>query len=158
MSTTNRNSPQVLAQSLHSAAIHLLRKLRRSDNPPPQPQRRRSALPSLDGQARLSALSVVVFTGAITLGQLAQAEQVRPPTMTRIVNALAAKGLVVKRPSSDDRRTIHISATIRGKRLLLAARSRRTRSLARGIASLPASQQKLLHAAIPILERLSQAL
>jgi DNA-binding MarR family transcriptional regulator len=157
MSTPKRSSAPPVAQSLHSAAIHLLRKLRRVDSQTPRP-RRGGRSTSLDGQARLSALSVIVFTGAISLGQLAQAEQVRPPTMTRIVNALEARGLVVKRAGPGDRRTIQISATFRGKRLLLAARDRRIRSLARHIEDLPESRQKLLRATIPILEALAQKL
>jgi DNA-binding MarR family transcriptional regulator len=75
-----------LADQLHSASIHLLRGVRRVDA--------RSGLPP----AQLSALSVVVFGGPLSLGALAAAEQVRPPTMTRIVDALEAAGLVTRRP------------------------------------------------------------
>ena len=71
-----------VADRLHSAAIHLLRSLRREDD-----------AVGLSAP-RLSALSVVVFAGPITLGALAAAEQVRPPTMTRLVQALEAEGLV----------------------------------------------------------------
>ena len=158
MSTVHRNSPQQAAESLHSAAIHLLRKLRRLDLALPSPQRGCAPIPSIDGPARLSALSVIVFSGSITLGQLAQAEQVRPPTMTRIVNALEARGLVAKRSRSLDRRTIQISATSRGKRLLLAARNRRTASLAQRIAALPGNDQKLLRTAVTLLEKLARSL
>src|ERR687883_145288 len=75
-----------LADRLHSAAIHLLRRLRRED-----------ARTGLSGP-RLSALSVVVFAGPRTLGELAAAEQVRPPTMTRLVQALEREGLVARDP------------------------------------------------------------
>src|SRR6476661_10655355 len=77
---------------LHSAAIHLLRRLRREDDA--------SGLSA----PRLSALSVVVFGGPLTLGALAAAEQVRPPTMTRIVSALEAAGLVQREPGPRDGR------------------------------------------------------
>jgi hypothetical protein len=70
------------ADRLHSAAIHLLRRLRREDA--------KSGLSA----PRLSALSVLVFGGPLTLGELANAEQVRPPTMTRLVTALEADGRV----------------------------------------------------------------
>src|SRR5215208_7560323 len=73
-----------LADRLHSAAIHLLRRLRREDDA--------SGLAA----PKLSALSVVVHAGPLTLGALAAAEQVRPPTMTRIVAALEAEGLVTR--------------------------------------------------------------
>src|SRR5919199_1393233 len=76
--------PARVADRLHSAAVHLLRLLRREDA--------RSGLSA----PRLSALSVLVFGGARTLGELAAAEQVRPPTMTRLVRALEAAGLVTR--------------------------------------------------------------
>ena len=142
MSTGRRIDPEATAESLHSAAIHLLRRLRQTD-----------AAFGLNS-ARLSALSVIVFAGPITLGRLADAEQVRPPTMTRIVNALEAKGLVKKAPSTSDRRTIHLSATMKGKRLLLEARGRRIRSLTRQIAILSPHDQSTLHAAVAILNDL----
>jgi DNA-binding MarR family transcriptional regulator len=151
MSTLNRPNPQSIAESLHSAAIHLLRKLRHLDNVPnPEAQ--------FLNAARLSALSVIVFAGPITLGHLADAEQVRPPTMTRIVHALQKMQLVTKTASANDRRTIHLSATMKGKRLLLLARNRRTQSLARQITALSAHDRKTLTAAIAILNGLNRAL
>src|SRR3954463_8792183 len=81
-----------LADRLHSAAIHLLRRLRREDDA--------SGLPG----PQLSALSVIVFGGPITLGALAAAEQVRPPTITKLVAALEAAGLVKRQVDADDRR------------------------------------------------------
>jgi DNA-binding MarR family transcriptional regulator len=143
MSTGKRADSEATAESLHSAAIHLLRRLRQAD------------VASGLNSARLSALSVIVFGGPITLGRLADAEQVRPPTMTRIVNALEAKTLVTKTASASDRRTIQLSATMKGKRLLLEARRRRIRSLARQIAILSPHDQKTLHAAVAILNRLA---
>src|SRR5229473_2111765 len=77
------------ADRLHSAAIHLLRRLRRQDDA--------SGLTA----PRLSALSVIVFSGPLTLGALATAEQVRPPTMTRLVAALEEAGLVVREPGAE---------------------------------------------------------
>jgi DNA-binding MarR family transcriptional regulator len=135
-----------MAESLHSAAIHLLRKLRRADL--------RSGL----NAPRLSALSVIVFGGPLTLGQLAAAEQVRPPTMTRIVQALEAKGLVRKSANAEDRRTIHLSATMKGKRVMLEARERRVRSLAAQIEKLSREEQRRLEAAIGVVEGLIRGL
>ena len=80
------------ADKLHSAAIHLLRRLRVRD--------RESGV----GPAQLSALSVLVFGGPRSLGELADAEQVRPPTMSRIVSGLAAAGLVRREATEDGRR------------------------------------------------------
>jgi DNA-binding MarR family transcriptional regulator len=145
MSTPRQRDADSTAQSLHSAAIRMLRNLRRVD-----------ASSGLNA-ARLSALSVIVFAGPIALGRLADAEQVRPPTMTRIVNALETRGLVTKNASAADRRTIHITATTRGKRLLLLARNRRVESLARQIHALPPHDKKILNDAIAILNKLTRA-
>jgi DNA-binding MarR family transcriptional regulator len=157
MSTGRQIDPETTAESLHAAAIHLLRKLRRLDGQPVNVASSKNQV-RLDGQSRLSALSVIVFAGPITLGQLANAEQVRPPTMTRIVNALEANGLVKKTASAEDRRTIHLSATMRGKRLLLRARNHRVHSLAHQIQILPRHDQQTLHAAVAIIARLIRAL
>src|SRR5919199_1876113 len=81
---------RAVADRLHSAAIHLLRRLRKVDEA--------SGLSA----PRLSALSVLVFAGPRTLGELAAAEQVRPPTMTRLVRALERSGLVTREHDPDD--------------------------------------------------------
>src|SRR5450432_3141636 len=95
-----------LADRLHSAAIHLLRRLRREDDA--------SGVPG----PQLSALSVIVFGGPITLGALAAAEQVRPPTITKLVAALEDGGLVMREIDPSDRRITRVTATARGTRLL----------------------------------------
>jgi len=148
MSTANPPNSQTelpwqAAESLHTAAIHLLRRLRHAD------------AASVLNAPRLSALSVIVFSGPLTLGHLAQAEQVRPPTMTRIVHALEAQGLIVKSTALPDRRTIRLSATLKGKRLLLRARNRRLQTLATHIAALAPAEQATLRRALPILRKLS---
>jgi DNA-binding MarR family transcriptional regulator len=133
-----------LADRLHSAAIHLLRRLRRED-----------AASGLSAP-RLSALSVIVFGGApVTLGQLAAAEQVRPPTMTRLVNALEAEGLVQRQPDPADGRVTYIKATPRGQALLRAGRSRRVAALAGQLGGLSAAEREVLEKAATVLERLS---
>src|SRR5260370_17543497 len=82
----------VVANQLHSAAIHLLRRVRAQDD-------------AMGLTAPLaSALSVIVFGGPLSLGALATAEQVRPPSITRIVRELEARGLVVREPTPQDRR------------------------------------------------------
>src|SRR4051794_41251008 len=103
-----------LADRLHSAAIHLLRRLRRQDDA--------SGLPA----PQLSALSVIVYGGPITLGNLAAAEQVRPPTMTRLVAALEAAAFVTRETDAKDRRVVRITATAKGRRLLEAGRDPRS--------------------------------
>ncbi len=141
MLSETQKSSQPTAERLHSAAIHMLRKLRREDE-----------TGSLSAP-RLSALSVVVFGGPITLGDLAAAEQVRPPTMTRIVSALEQQGLVFRKQNAQDGRSVNISATAAGKRLLLKARTRRIRALVRQINALTAAEQSLLRKAAHVLAK-----
>ncbi len=140
------NPSEAIAEQLHSVAIHLLRKLRREDEG--------SGL----NAPRLSALSVIVFGGPLTLGDLAAAEQVRPPTMTRIVNALEEQGLVVRTKSATDARTTHLSATSAGKRLLMDGRERRVRMLARQIEGLNQKDRAALDKASAILRRIIQSM
>src|SRR5947209_11997323 len=101
-----------LADQLHSAAIHLLRNLRFRD------------VAAGIGPAQLSALSVLVFGGPKSLGELASAEQVRPPTMSRIVSSLERSGLVRRRATEDGRR-IRLEATPKGMQLMREVRKSR---------------------------------
>ncbi len=143
---TDPTDPAELADKLHSAAIHLLRKLRREDES--------SGL----NAPRLSALSVIVFGGPLSLGDLAAAEQVRPPTMTRIVNALEAQRLITRQRHETDGRSIRLAATPEGKVLLMEGRKRRVDALARQIAQLGPAQRKKLQAATQILAELIRAI
>ncbi|MBI2797145.1 MAG: MarR family transcriptional regulator [Gemmatimonadetes bacterium] len=139
-----RGAPQRTADQLHSAAIHLLRRLRGEDA---------AAGPS---PPKLSALSVVVFAGPVTLGDLAAAEQVRPPTITRLVRELARDGLLRLVPDPDDRRIRRVVATARGRRRLLDGRRRRVAVLAASVAALSPAEQRLLSRAAPLIEALSR--
>src|SRR4249919_3041619 len=113
------SSPHVdAADRFHSAAIHALRHVRRED-----PATGLSA-------ARLSALSVLVFGGARTIGELAAAQQVRAPTMTRIVHALEEEGLVAREADPHDGRRVRLRATAKGKRVLWRGREQRVERLA----------------------------
>jgi len=133
-----------LADRLHSVAIHILRRLRREDDA--------SGLPA----PQLSALSVIVFGGPITLGALAEAEQVRPPTITRLVATLEGAGLVEREPDASDKRVMRVRATARGAKLLQEGRRRRVASLAASLATLPRAERSALAAAVPILERVAR--
>src|SRR4051812_47311584 len=137
----DRAASTELADRLHSAAIHLLRRLRREDDA--------SGLPA----PQLSALSVIVFGGPITLGALAAAEQVRPPTITKLVTTLEAAGLVEREIDPDDRRIVRVRATNRGARLLQEGRRRRVATLAASLTDLPAADRALLARAAVVLEK-----
>ena len=138
-----RATPHTIADRLHSATIHLLRRLRRTDEA--------TGL----SPARLSALSVLVFAGPRTLGELASIEQVRPPTMTHLVRGLGQQGLVRRESDDDDKRVARISATRKGRRVLERGRQLRLRGLTERILTLDAPDVAALEAAIPIIERLS---
>ena len=108
---------------LHSAAIHLLRKVRAQD--------RSAGI----GPAQLSALSVLVFGGPRSLKELAGAEQVRPPTMSRIVVGLE-RARLVRRKATDDKRRMLLEATSRGVKILQEGRRRRVEMLVRTLQEL----------------------
>jgi DNA-binding MarR family transcriptional regulator len=128
------------ADRLHSAAIHLLRRLRMHD--------RESGV----GPAQLSALSVLVLGGGPrSLGELAEAEQVRPPTMSRIVRGLVRAGLV-RRGKTEDGRRVRLEATAKGTRVLQERRRRRVESLAKALSSLSSEDREKLRESIEHLE------
>src|ERR1700730_13037224 len=106
------------ADRLHSAAIHLLRRLRVRD--------RETGV----GPAQLSALSVLVFAGPKSLTGLAEAEQVKPPTMSRIVASLVQEKLVQTTIDKQDRRAVVIQATEKGVRIMQEGRRRRVAAMA----------------------------
>jgi DNA-binding MarR family transcriptional regulator len=128
-----------VADRLHSTAIHLLRRVRKQD------------LATGEGPARLSALSVLVFGGAMTPGQLAAAEQVKPPTMSRIVAGLERSGLARRIPDSSDARSFRIHATPAGSRLLQRGRKMRIGYLAKQLQGLSGKKLAAVNAAVGIL-------
>lgn len=130
-----------LADRWHSLAIHLLRRLRRDD-----------VEAGLTGP-RLSALSVIVFGGPITLGDLAAAEQVKPPTMTRLVRALEHEQLVRREKDPADGRIVRLRATAKGAHLLREGRARRVQRLAARLSDLSTGERVTLQEAAEIFGR-----
>jgi DNA-binding MarR family transcriptional regulator len=139
--------PDVLAiaDRLHSAAIHLLRRIRKQDTA------------TGEGPARLSALSVLVFAGPKTLGELAAAEQVKPPTMSRIVAGLTRSRLVTITADARDARRMRIRATAKGTRLLHKGRQLRIAYLAAHLGELAPQELAALDEAVEILQRLLES-
>ena len=130
-----------VARSLHSAAIRLLRMVRREDrttgiSPP-----------------RLSALSVLVFGGPMSLAELAAAEEVKAPTMSRIVEGLVKTGLATREADPGNRRKVRIAATAEGRRRLEAGRDRRVRALAERLRRLADSERRALARGVEVIER-----
>jgi DNA-binding MarR family transcriptional regulator len=133
------------AHHLNSGAIHLLRGMRAVD--------RQAGLTP----ARLSALSVLVFGGPRTLGQLARAEDVAGPTMTRIVDGLVDLGLARREPHPDSARMSLVSVTDEGRQLMVAAADRRIGAIVAGLGALGVEQRAALVAAGPALRALAEA-
>ena len=107
--------------------------------------------------ARLSALSVVVFAGPVTLGELAAAEHVRPPTMTRIVSGLEADGLIRRAGDPADARVTRVRATAKGRRVMQAGRRRRVVDLTSKLRALGGAEVATLARAAEIMERISRS-
>jgi DNA-binding MarR family transcriptional regulator len=138
---TNRANEREIADRLHSAAIHLLRRARRTD--------------PLTGvsPAQLSALSVLM-SGPKTLGDLAAAEQVRPPTMSRLVSEMQRAGVARKVTDRQDARVIRVHATPKGLRALSRGRSMRIEAIAGLISELEPDQLGTIERAVRAIEKL----
>ena len=133
---------QGLSRTLHSAALHLLRDLRTQD----------SALGI--GPSQLSALSVVVFGGPRSLHDLARAEQVRPPTMSKIVDALVKQSLARREVNSSDRRSITIIPTPKGVQVMKEGRDRREKRLIELLRRLKQDELRDIQRASEVLARI----
>lgn len=105
--------------------------------------------------SQLSVLALLGRSGPMTLGELAAAEQVRPPSMTRTVAGLVALDLVDRRVSERDGRQFVVSLTDVGAELLAADRARREAWLATRLEGLAAADRELLAAATALLGRLA---
>ena len=148
MTTSRRTSPtrevEAVADQLHSAALHLLRRLRTEDealglSPP-----------------RLSALSVVVANGPIVIGALAATEGVAAPTMTRLVDALARDGFVRRQPDPTDARGVLVEPTSAGRRVLTKGRRQRVERLVAGLTALGPEELAEVRRGAEQIERLSR--
>jgi DNA-binding MarR family transcriptional regulator len=133
------------ANRLHSLAIHLLRQVAQVD-------REMGLTPE-----RASVLSVLAFVGPRTIGQLARAERVSPPAITRIVDGLEQLELVERARDADDRRVVTVRVTPSGRRLMERGRSRRVEVLAERLRGLAAGDAKALEAATEVLERVVES-
>lgn len=145
MAASRNPSPELVAERLNAAAIHLLRAVR--------PHDARAGI----GPAALSALSVLVFAGPRTVGELARVEQVRSATMSGVLKGLEAEGLVRRARSAQDARRSVVHATPRGRRLMERARRARITALAAGVEGLGARERGALVDAADLMERVARA-
>jgi DNA-binding MarR family transcriptional regulator len=138
MSSTRRDA----ANGIHSAAIHLLRRVREVDD-------EAMGLTA----ARAAALSVLVFGGPRSLTELAAAERVTPATMSKLVTAMEAEGLARRYPDVNDARSIRIEATAKARRILERGRSRRLDLLTGLLAEATGAEIDAVRTAAEVLER-----
>jgi DNA-binding MarR family transcriptional regulator len=134
-----------LANALRPAVMRLARRLRQMQD---------ESLGLNPNQ--LSAMSVLLNSGDQLMGELAAQERVRPPSMTRIVNSLEARGFVTRRLDPRDHRQCLVSLTDSGRQVLLANRRRRDQWLAVRIAGLDPAEREVLRRAVAVLEKVNQ--
>jgi DNA-binding MarR family transcriptional regulator len=138
------SDPVAVAGRLRHSVFRMARLLRQQDD-------------SGHAPALITALSVIDREGPLTLGALAAQEQVSPPTITRVVDALEARGFVERIRDAKDRRVWRVKATARGRRRLEASRTRRTEWLATQLRALPREDRERLAGALEVLEHLTAA-
>ena len=133
-----------MADRLHSAAIQLLRRVRVRDGEPGL------------SASRLSALSVIVLAGPITISELASTQGVRSPTMTRVVDTLERDGFAMREPHPEDGRSVHVRATGMGRLALSRGREQRMGTLSAELADLPALDLATLDRAAALMEQVAR--
>ena len=148
--TLQQRTDATLATALRISVSRLARRLRVERLVP------ELAEPALS-DTQLAALATLERHGAMTPGELAEHEKVQPPSMTRVIAALADWELVTRSPDPTDRRQVILSVTSSGRELVQQVRRRREVWLARRLAELTPQERAALLAAAPILEKLSQA-
>jgi DNA-binding MarR family transcriptional regulator len=130
-----------LAERLRLAVTRLARRLRQQSEVDASP-------------TQLSALSTIEHRGPITLGELAAAERVQPPTITAAVGRLEIQGLVRRRTDENDRRVVWVEITGAGRKVQSRNRSRRAAYLAKRLRALTPEERATLSEATVILDRL----
>ncbi len=135
-----------LANALRPSVMRLARRMR---------QMRDHSLELNSNQ--LSAMAVLLNNGDQLMGALAAAEQVQPPSMTRIVKGLEERAYVARRPDPHDRRQCLVTLTDEGRRVLMANRRRRDHWLAIRLAELTPAERDVLRQCVPILDKVNHA-
>ncbi len=141
MARRARPTERETADRLHSAAIHLLRRVRRTDP--------LTGVPA----SQLSALSVLMG-GPRTLGELASAEQVRPPTMSTLVRDMERDDLVRRSGDPADARVVRLEMTSKGRRILAKGRELRIADVERRVRALSPAERRTLAEAVGVIERM----
>jgi DNA-binding MarR family transcriptional regulator len=118
---------------------------------------RRARQEAVEGEvtpSMLSALGSIDGLGAPTLGELAAAEKVQPPTITKLVARLEGDGLVVREADAADRRVVRVRLSSEGRRFVERTRVRAGAYMARRLRTLSDEERAAVEAVLPVLERL----
>ena len=141
----NSSAQETVADLIHGSAIRLLRFVRRED-----------AAAGLSAP-QLSALSVLVYGGPQTMSALADAEQVRPPTMSRTVDELERLGLAQRVARPGDRRVNEVRVTKKGRAVLEEGRRKRLARLVEALATVSSQDLRTLRSAAEILVKITDS-
>jgi DNA-binding MarR family transcriptional regulator len=106
---------------------------------------------------QLAALAALARHDSMTPGELAEHEKVQPPSMTRVIAVLEERGLVKREPHATDRRQVVLTVTDEGRDVVQRVRRRREAWLAQRLQELTPDERRILRAAAPILEKISQS-
>lgn len=135
-----------LASALRTSVARLGRRLRNERDP------------GLElGLGSLSALGLLFREGPQTVGQLADRERVRPPSMTRTVGCLVDGGYAVRRKNETDGRQVVVEISEAGRVAVERERGRRDAWLAQRLKELTPEERAVLRQAAPLLERIATA-
>jgi DNA-binding MarR family transcriptional regulator len=141
----SRDMVEQVAARLDMAAARLLRQTRRSESG--------GGL----SPARLGALASVAKAGRpLSLAELAAAEQVTAPTMSRIVDSLVREGLLAREQDPQNRRTVRITATGQGQQLLDEGRKASARALVQRLNALGDSEKRALLRGVELMEQITR--
>lgn len=142
---TRRTETAELAGALRPVILRLGRRLRQMQDA------------SVELTASQSSVLFVLLGGEITMGELAAAEKVQPPTVTRLVKGLEERGLVERSVAAADGRQSLVALTDAGRTLLMANRQVRNEWLSERLDELDPVERRLLRQVIPILAKVNHA-
>lgn len=133
------SAPNVLAGRLRLSMVRLTRQLRRTD-------------PIDLTIAQISALSTVVRSGPLGVGQLAEIEGLPSPAATRLADKLENAGLISRQMNPADRRGVQLIATAQGVGLLTRRAELGDAWLAGHLAALSSADRLAIERAVAVLE------
>jgi DNA-binding MarR family transcriptional regulator len=138
------NKSDRIAIDISIMAVRLIRWLRAVDE-----------APTLSGP-EASALSVIIHSEGVSPSVLAELEQVRRPTITRVINRLIERGLIQRDAHLSDKRSTTLVVTNEGQRLWDAGQLRKIQPLKDRVEGLSANDMAVLEAALPVLSTITE--